>query len=97
MSWTIEDWAQVLFCDETSIQLFMERRTQDYVWRTADEEFHPDCINYRKRPQGMELMICGVFKKEKIGLCQFFHLAKGEKVDSIIYRDQILLGLLQQF
>jgi len=75
----------------------MERRTQDYVWRKADEEFHPDCINYQKRPQGIGLMFWRVFKKGKIGPCQFFHLAKGEKVDSIIYRDQILLGLLQQF
>ena len=96
-SWTIENWAQVLFCDETSIQLFMERRIQDYVWRKVDEEFHPDCIDYHKRPQGVGLMFWGVFRKGKMGPGMFFDLAKGEKVDSVIYRDQILMGPLRQF
>ena len=47
VDWT-EEWASVIFCDEMSIKLFMERKTKDYVWRKADEEFHPDCINYQK-------------------------------------------------
>ena len=79
MSWTIEDWAQVLFCDETSIQLFMERRTQDYVWRKADEEFHPDCINYQKRPQGIGLMFWRVFRKGKMSLEVFFSFSQRRK------------------
>jgi len=95
--WTVEDWARILFCDEMSVQLFMERRTRDYVWRKANEEFHPDCINYQKRPLGVGLMFWGVFRKGKMGPGIFFNLAKGETVNSTIYRDQILLGPLQQF
>ena len=42
-------------------------------------------------------MFWGVFRKGKMGSGGFFDLEKEEKVDSIIYRDQILLGSLQQF
>ena len=79
------------------MELFTERRSKDYVWRTAEEEFYPDCINYRRRPKGMGLMFWGVFRKGKMGLRLFFDLEKGESIDSAVYRDQILLGPLQQF
>src|SRR5208282_6629507 len=72
------------------------QHTRDYVWRKTDEAFHPDCINYGKRSQGTGLMFWGVFRKGRMGLGVFFDLEKGE-VDSTIYRDQILLGPLQQF
>ena len=95
--WTIQQWAAVLFCDEMSVKLFMERKTHDYVWRKASEEFHPDCINYSKRPQGTGLMFWGAFRKGRIGPGVFFDLAKGEKVNSTTYRDQILLEPLKEF
>ena len=75
----------------------MERCIRDYIWRRTDEELHPDCINYGKRPQGTGLIFWDVFRKGKMGLDDFFDLEKEEKVDSTIYRDQILLGPLQQF
>jgi transposase len=96
-NWTVEDWSRVLFSDEMAIKLFLERHTRDYVWRRADEDFHPDCINYGRCPNGMGLMFWGMFRKGKMGPGGFFDLEKGEKVDSTIYRDQILLGPLQQF
>jgi len=46
--WTTQEWARVLFCNEMSVKLFMERKTWDYVWRKVDEEFHSDCMNYSK-------------------------------------------------
>ena len=54
--WTVEDWATVLFSNEMAIKLFMEQHTRDYVWRKTDEELHPDCINYGRRPKGIGLM-----------------------------------------
>jgi len=80
-----------------SVKLFMERKTRDYVWRKADEEFHPDSINYQKWLQGTGLMFGRVFRKVKMGPGVFFDLAKGQMVDSVIYQDQILLEPLQQF
>ena len=46
----------MLFVDEMSIKLFMKRNGKDYIWRKTDEEFHPDYINYRKRPAGTGIM-----------------------------------------
>ena len=92
--WTKEQWATVLFSDEMAVKLFMERRSKDYVWRTTEEEYHPDCINYGRRPTGVGLMFWGVFRKGKMGLGLFFDLDKGETVNSTVYRDQILLGPL---
>ena len=63
----------------------------------AGKEFHPDCINYQKCPQGTGLMFWGTSRKGKIGSGVFFNLVKGETVDSTIYWVQILLGPLQQF
>ena len=95
--WTVEDWGRVLFNDEMGVKLFMERNTRDYIWRKEGEEFHPDCINYKKHPQGTGLMFWGVFRKGKIGPCVFFNLEKGQKVNSVLYRDQVLLGPLKYF
>ena len=95
--WTIKDWGKVLFSDEMAIKLFMERHVRDYVWRNTNEEFHPDCIDYGRRPKGVGLMFWGVFRKGKMGPGGFFNLENGETINSAVYRDQILLGPLQQF
>ena len=42
-------------------------------------------------------MFWGVFRKGRIGPGIFFDLKKGESINSMVYRDQILLGPLQQF
>jgi len=34
--WTVEDWAKVIFTDEMSIKLYMERHSKDLVWRKVD-------------------------------------------------------------
>ena len=59
-------------------------------------EFHPDCIDYRKRAIGTGMMFWGVFRWGKMGPGVFFELEDG-KVNSTIYRDQILKGPLQEF
>src|SRR5436853_5164096 len=59
---TIEDWKAYIWTDEMSIKVGMERSTQDWVWRRTDEEFHPDCINYKKRATGTGMMFWGAFR-----------------------------------
>jgi len=95
--WTVEQWGNVLFSDEMAIKLFMQRHTKDWVWRTKKEEYHPDCINYGRRPKGVGLMFWGVFRKGRMGPGVFFDLEKGQSVDSAVYLNQILLKPLQQF
>jgi len=75
----------------------MERSTRDWVWRKDDEEFHSDCIDYRKRATGTGMMFPGAFRWSKIGPGVFVDLENGKIVNSTIYRDQILKGPLQEF
>ena|SRR5437667_3234904 len=63
-----------------AVKLFTERRSKDYVWRTAEEEFHPDCIDYARHPKGTGLMFWAVFRKGKMGPGLFFDLEKRESV-----------------
>ena len=80
-----------------SIKVGMERSTQDWVWRRTDEEFHSDCINYKKRATGTGMMFWGAFRWGKMGPGVFFDLEDGGTVNSTIYRDQILKGPLMEF
>lgn len=96
-NWTVEDWARVIFTDEMAVKIGMERHSRDMVWRKADEALHPDCINYRKRPSGTSMMFWGAFRLGKLGPGFFFDLPVGKHIDSIIYRDQVLLGPLKEF
>jgi len=95
--WKEADWARVIFTDEIAVKLFMDRHGKDYVWRSEEEEFHRDCIDYAKRGAGVGLMFWGAFRKGKMGPGGFFHIEGGESINSEVYRDQILLGPLRQF
>jgi DDE superfamily endonuclease len=80
-----------------SVKIGMERSTQDWVWHKTDEEFHPDCINYKKCETGMGMMFWGTFRLGKMGPGVFFELEEGRKVNFTIYRNQVLMEPLQEF
>lgn len=94
--WTEEDWDRVIFTDEMSIKIAMERLSVLWVWRKSDEKYHKDCVEERKRSSG-GMMFWGAFRKGKMGPGLFFDLQGKTKINSTIYRDQILLGPLKQF
>jgi len=37
----------------------MQCGSRAWVWRTEDEEFHPDCIDYRKRANCHDTLVVG--------------------------------------
>ena len=94
--WTIEDWKRIIFTDEMSIKVGQERASRVFVWRKKGEEYHKDCVNERKRSTG-GMMFWGAFRNGKMGPGLFFKLEKGQKINSTVYRDQILLGPLKTF
>jgi transposase len=96
-NWTVEDWKRVIFTDEISIKIGMDRLCVMWVWRKPGEEFHQDCVDLRKRSTGSGMMFWGAFRMGKIGLGLFFELEKGQKITSKVYRDQVLLGSLKTF
>lgn len=95
-NWTIEDWKRVIFTDEMSIKVGQERASVVFVWRKKGEEYHRDCVDERKRSTG-GMMFWGAFRSGKMGPGLFFHLEKGQKINSKVYRDQVLLGPLKTF
>lgn len=66
-SWTLDDWKNVIWSDETSVVL-LHRRGGYRVWRKSDERFLRSCI--RERWKGAsEFMFWGCFSYEKKGPC----------------------------
>ena len=61
-----------------------------------DEEYHKDCIDYQKKSTN-DVMFLGVFYWSKGRPHYFFDLGPNERINSTVYRDQIVLGLLQDF
>jgi transposase len=76
---TVEDWKAFIWTDEMSVKVGMQRSTRDWVWRRDDEEFHPDCIDYRKRATGTGMMFWGAFRWGRMGPGVFFELEDGKK------------------
>ena len=76
-----EDWIPLLkgkehliiYCDETIISIG-EKRGQEWVTRTEDEEYHPDCLDRRFKTRSAALF-WGVYRANRIGPC---HISKTE-------------------
>jgi hypothetical protein len=65
--WKLEDWKNVIFIDETSVQLGGVRGKRR-VWRTPDEVYHHHVI--KRRWKGYkEFMFWGAFTYDKKGPC----------------------------
>jgi len=65
--WTLEDWKNVIWTDETSVVL-LHRRGGYRLWRKADEAMVRSCI--RERWKGYsEFMFWGSFSYDKKGPC----------------------------
>lgn len=65
--WSLDDWKNVIWSDETSVVLG-QRRGQVKVWRKTDEQYHKDVI--RGRWKGFcEFMFWGCFSWYNRGPC----------------------------
>lgn len=65
--WTLEDFKNVIWSDETSV-ILLHRRGGYRIWRTKDEAFVRSCI--RERWKGAsEFMFWGCFSYDKKGPC----------------------------
>ena len=68
--WTLEDWKNVIWSDETSVVLG-HRRGGQRLWRTPSEATDPTCI--RRRWKGAhEFMFWGCFSYGKKGPCHIY-------------------------
>jgi DNA-binding transcriptional MerR regulator len=68
--WTLDDWKNVIWSDETSVVLG-HRRGGYRVWRTSNEAFQRSCI--RERWKGFsEFMFWGCFTYDRKGPCHIW-------------------------
>src|SRR5438045_9088846 len=79
-----------------SSKIGQKRKDILWVWRKKGEEFHKDCVDPRKQ-SGVGMMFLGTFRGGKMGPGLFFDLKPEQKINSVIYRDQVLLGPLKDF
>ena len=63
----------------------MERSIKDWIWRKKDEEFYPDCINYKKNKTETDIILQEAFRWGKMGPSLFSDLKERKKVNSTIY------------
>ena len=82
--WTVEDWKRIIWTDESSFHVRARRGTVDWIWRTTTEEYHPDCIDFKKR-QSAGTMFWSCFRWGKIGSEIFFRTLKGSNIISTVY------------
>ena len=94
--WTVEDWKHITWTDEISIKIGDKRKDIMWVWRKPREEFHQHCVNPQKQPR-VGMMFWGAFGYGKMGPGLFFQLKARQKINSTVYRDQVLLGPLKTF
>lgn len=70
--WTLEDWKNVIWLDETSVVL-NHHRGGYRIWRAMDERFVKSCICSRWKGYS-EFMFWGCFLYDKKGPCHIWQL-----------------------
>jgi len=88
-NWTVEDWAKVIWSDESAIKKDSDTQTV-WIWRHQNkrEKYPPKNVKGKKRDGGVSQMIWGCFAGNKLGPVVF--------VDEIINQD-VYMGLLEQY
>lgn len=83
-NWTVEQWARVLWSDESKISIFGTPGVH-YIRRRTKEELNPDClVPTMKHP--VHIMIWGCMSSKGVGR---LHICQGI-VNGMVYRDEIL-------
>ena len=63
--WTLEDWKNVIWTDETSV-ILSHRHGAVRVWRTKEEQYDQTVIR-RRWKKALEFMFWGSFSYDKKG------------------------------
>lgn len=64
--WTVDDWKQVLWSDESKFEMFGQKR-RIYVRRNPSEKMHPDTITPTIKQAGSSVMVWGCFSYAGVG------------------------------
>lgn len=79
VNWTVQDWAKVLWTDESPIELLGSKK-RHIVRRRDDEQYHPHCIQPTVKFGGGKLMVWGCFSSNGTGPLVRVHGIMDQKV-----------------
>lgn len=96
--WTDEDWARVIFSDESYIYLD-NGRGREYVTCRADEVLHEDCVVPTFKQSPVRVMVWGCIIAGQKGPLVVLEYpgGKGSGMNSERYREQVLDHVLVDF
>src|SRR5947207_13271704 len=57
---TVSDWAQIIFSDESSVEIGKQSR-QIRIWRSVGERFNTDCLTSTFKSSRKSVMVWGCF------------------------------------
>jgi transposase len=91
-NWTIEQWKNVLWTDESKFEIFGSRR-RIYVRRSSSEKMAPQCLVPTVKHGGGSIMVWGCFSGHGIGdLIKIDGIMKKEDYKKILVRYAIPSG-----
>ena len=70
----------MIYCNKTPVKVG-EIRGQDWVTRTDDKEYHPDCVGSRFKKYS-DLIFWGAYTASEIGPCYLFDKESKEEKDA---------------
>lgn len=91
LSWSLEDWKRVIWCDESTFEIGKNSR-QIRVWRMAGERHHLDCLAPTFKSGRSSLMLWGAIAYDQRSELAFMDPGKrtaGDYVE-IVYRGPLL-------
>lgn len=92
-NWTIDDWKNVLWTDESKFELFGSHRRQ-YCRRKVNERYKPNCILPTTKHGGGSVMVWGCFSFDGVGqLVKIDGILKKEQYHNILQRHAIPSGV----
>lgn len=92
-NWTIEQWKNVLWTDESKFELFGSHRRQ-YCRRKVNERYQANCITPTVKHGGGSVMVWGCFSYGGVGqLVKIDGIMKKEQYHSILQRYAIPSGV----
>lgn len=79
-NWTVDDWKQVLFSDESTFYV-IKRKSDTKIWRTKDEQWREGCMEVAATGGGGRVGFWGVITSEGTGCFRVYN----ENTNSDVY------------
>ena len=81
-NWTVEDWKNVLFSDESTFYV-IKRKSETKIWRTKTDQWREGCMEVAATGGGGRVSFWGVITWQGIGCCRIYN----ENTNSNVYCD----------